>query len=114
MGRVINIANKLDREPRFLVIDEEHRYQVDCRKNTVIQFMELSDQIDNDTNVTESMKTMDEGIRLLIGDKAIKEIEAMDLPFDSWQWIFKAATAVAMNKDLKDVDADFREDEGEQ
>lgn len=112
MGRVINIANKLDREPRFLVIDEDHRYKVDCRKNTVIQFMELSDKIDDNTSVKDSMAAMEDGIRLLVGDKALKEIDDMDLPFDAWQWVFKAATAVAMNKDLKDVDADFREEEG--
>ncbi|MBP5261263.1 MAG: hypothetical protein J6Z43_03945 [Clostridiales bacterium] len=111
MGRVISIANKLDREPRFLVVDDDHRYKVDCRKNTVIQFMELSDKIDDNTSVKDSMAAMEDGIKLLIGAQALKELESMDLPFDSWQWIFKAATAVAMNKDLKDVDADFREEE---
>lgn len=112
MGRVISIANKLDREPRFLVIDEDHRYKVDCRKNTVIQFMELSDKIDDNTSVKDSMAAMEDGIRLLVGDKALKEIDDMDLPFDAWQWVFKAATAVALNKDLKDVDVDFRKEEG--
>ena len=114
MGRVINIGNKLDREPRFLVVDEEHRYKVDCRKNTVIQFMELSDQMDNDTSVTDSVKIMDDCIKMLIGEVAFKELEEMELPFDEWQLIFKAATAVAMNKNLEDADADFREGEGKQ
>lgn len=114
MGRVINIGNKLDREPRFLVIDEEHRYKVDCRKNTIIQFMELSDQIDSDTNVADSMKAMDDGIKMLIGEEAFKELEEMDLHFDEWQLIFQAATAVALNKDLEDVEADFRSVEGKQ
>ena len=111
MGRVINIANKLDREPRFLVIDDQHRYKVDCRKNTIMQFMELSDQMD-EKNSLESMETMEKCLELLIGNKAVKEINDMELPWDSWNWIFKAALAVALNKDLKDVDADFREDEG--
>lgn len=111
MGRVINIANKLDREPRFLVIDDQHRYKVDCRKNTIMQFMELSDQMD-EKNSQESMETMEKCLELLISNKAVKEINDMELPWDSWNWIFKAALAVALNKDLKDVDADFREDEG--
>ena len=114
MGRIINIGNKLDREPRFLVVDKDHKYKVDCRKNTVIQFMELADQIDNDTNVTDSTKAMDDGIKMLIGEAAFKELEAMELNFDEWLWIFKAVTAVAMNKNLEDADADFREGEGKQ
>lgn len=113
MGRIINIGNKLDREPRFLVIDEEHRYKVDCRKNTIIRFMEITDQIDNSTNPAESMEAMDNGLKLLVGEAAFREIEEMDFPFSEWQLIFKAATAVAMNKDLEDIDADFREAEGE-
>lgn len=113
MGRVINIANKLDREPRFLVIDEEHRYKVDCRKNTIMQFMELSDRIDEAAN-SESSRLMEDGLKLLLGDKACKEIDSMDLPFDNWQLIFKAAVAVALNKDLKDLDDDFREEEKQQ
>lgn len=112
MGRVISIANKLDREPRFLVVDETHQYKVDCRKNTVIQFLEISDKIDDKTSVKDSMAAMEDGIKLLIGEKAFEEIEEMELSFDSWQEVFKAVTAVAMNKDLKDVDADFREEEG--
>ena len=79
MGRVINIANKLDREPRFLVIDEKHRYKVDCSKNAVSKVME-----------------------------AVEEIDSMDLPFDAWTLIVKGALAVAMNKDLEDVESDFR------
>lgn len=112
MGRVINIGNKLDREPRFLVIDETHRYKVDCCKNTVIEFMELSEKIDDNASIKESMAVMEDGIKLLIGEEACREINSMELPFDSWQWIFKAATAVAMNKDLEDVETDFREEEG--
>lgn len=113
MGRVINIASKLDREPRFLVVDEEHRYKVDCRKNTIIQFLALSDQYDeNDSK--ESVEMMDSGLKMLLGDKPFKEIEAMELPFDSYQWVFKAAVAVALNKDLEEVEADFRAEEGKQ
>jgi hypothetical protein len=76
--------------------------------------MELSDQIDSDTNVADSMKAMDDGIKMLIGEEAFKELEEMDLHFDEWQLIFQAATAVALNKDLEDVEADFRSVEGKQ
>ena len=109
MGKVINIANKLDREPRYLVLDEAHSYKVDCRKNTVTKLMALSEQLD-DQKSEESTKLMEEGLELLIGAKAVKEIDAMDLPFDNWQLIFQAAIAVALNKELEDVSADFRKE----
>lgn len=101
MGRVINIANKLDREPRFLVIDEKHRYKVDCSKNAVSKVMGL------DSGETD-LKYIDQALKILLGNEAVKEIDSMDLPFDAWTLIVKGALAVAMNKDLEDVESDFR------
>ena len=101
MGRVINIANKLDREPRFLVIDEKHRYKVDCSKNAVSKVMDL------DSGETD-LKYIDQALKILLGNEAVEEIDSMDLPFDAWTLIVKGALAVAMNKDLEDVESDFR------
>lgn len=101
MGRVINIANKLDREPRFLIVDETHKYKVDCTKNAVTKVMAL-EGTDKDQ--------IDEIITILLGKEAFKEIEKMDLPYDNWVIIMKGAIAVAVNKDLDDVEEDFREE----
>lgn len=103
MGRVINIGNKLDREPRFLVIDEDHQYKVDCTKNAVTKFMAL------DESGMEATDYMDVGLDILIGSKARKEIESLELPFYEWTTIFKAVIALATNKDLEDVDELFRD-----
>lgn len=101
MGRVINIANKLDREPRFLVIDEKHRYKVNCSKNAVSKVMDLD-------SGEKDLKYIDQALKILLGNEAVKEIDSMDLPFDAWTLIVKGALAVAMNKDLEDVESDFR------
>ena len=103
MGRVINISNKLDREPRFLVLDDNHKYKVDCTKNAVIKVMDLDSGSDHEQ--------LDQILKILLGDKAFKEIEEMNLPYDNWVIIVKASIAVATNKDFDDVDADFRGEE---
>lgn len=107
MGRVINIGNKLDREPRFLVIDEQHQYKIDCTKNAVTKFMAL------DSDGMESSDYMDAGLDILIGPKARKDIEALELPFYEWTTIFKAVIALATNKDLEDVEELFRSESEE-
>ena len=53
---------------------------------------------------------INEIINILLGNKALKEIEEMELPFDNWVTIMKAAIAVATNKDFDDVEAEFREE----
>ena len=102
MGRVINIGNKLDREPRFLILDDTHKYKVECTKNAVLKVMSLEGGND--------FEQINEIINILLGNKALKEIEEMELPFDNWVTIMKAAIAVATNKDFDDVEADFRDD----
>ena len=104
MGRVINISNKLDREPRFLVVDEEHRYKVDCSKNAVTKVMALDED--------SGFEYLDQTLKILLGNSAFKEIEDMGLPYDGWVLLVKAAIAVATNKDLEDVEDDFRKEEG--
>ncbi len=105
MGRVINIGNKLDREPRFLILDETHKYKVNCDKNTVMKVMSLESENKDD------LKYLDEMLVLLIGKDAVKQIEEMDIPFDGWMTIVKAAIAVATNKDFDEVEKDFRSEE---
>ena len=102
MGRVINIGNKLDREPRFLILDDTHKYKVDCTKNAVLKVMSFEGGND--------IEQINEIINILLGNKALKEIEEMELPFDNWVTIMKAAIAVATNKDFDDVEAEFREE----
>ena len=104
MGKVINISNKLDREPRFLVVDEKHRYKVDCSKNAVTKVMALDED--------SGFEYLDQTLKILLGNAAFKEIEAMELPYDGWVLLVKAAIAVATNKDLEDVEDDFRKAEG--
>lgn len=102
MGRVINIANKLDREPRFLVVDDTHRYKVNCTKNVVMKVMDLDEKEPN---------YLDEMLKLLIGGEALHEIEEMGLPYDNWVIIMKAAVAIATNKSYDEVENDFRGEE---
>lgn len=102
MGRVISIANKLDREPRFLILDETHKYKVNCTKNAVMKVIDLQD---------DDAKQLDEILKILLGNEAFKDIEGMELPYDNWVTIVKAAIAVATNKSFDEVEADFREEE---
>lgn len=101
MGRVINITNKLDREPRFIAIGEKN-YLVDCSKNAVLKAMEIQ------SNGGEDLETIDKVLKILLGNEAFKEIDDMKLPYDNWQVIFIATLACAMNQNYEDVESSFR------
>ena len=103
MGRVLNISNKLDREPRFLVLDDKHRYKVDCTKNAVTKVLALESEDGKDLDY------IDQAMKLLLGNEAVKEINAMELPVDNLNLILRAALAVATNREFKDEGESFRE-----
>ena len=101
-GKIINITNRLNREPRFICIGEKN-YKVNCSKNAVLEVMELQ------TNGGAELETIDKILKVLLGSEAFRELEDMELPYDNWQVIFIATLACAMNKTYEEIDESFRE-----
>lgn len=109
MGRVINITNKLDREPKFIAIEDKN-YAVNCSKNAVLKFMDIEKKVES--GELSEIESIDEAVKLFLGVKAFKEIEGMDLSFEGWKIVFFAIIACAMNRDFEEVENSFRDAAG--
>lgn len=102
MGKIIDISAKLVNEPKFLQVAEGKTYKVDDRKNTVLKLNELLDGSDG------SAKNIDKAIKIGLGEKAFKEIEAMDLSIVAYQSLFIGMMALMMDKDYEEMEKTFR------
>ena len=102
MGKIIDISSKLVNEQKFLQVAEGKTYKVDDRKNTVLKLNELLDGSDG------SAKNIDKAIKIGLGEKAFKEIEAMDLSIVAYQSLFIGMMALMMDKDYEEMEKTFR------
>ena len=102
MGKIIDISSKLVNEPKFLQVAEGKTYKVDDRKNTVLKMNELLD------GGSASAHAIDKAIKLGLGEKAFKEIEAMNLSITAYQSLFIGMMALMMDKSYEDMNKTFR------
>lgn len=104
MGKQIDISAHLTNERPTLKLAEDKIYEVDDRKNTIIKLNKKMESADlNDLNA------LDEIFELLLGKKATKEINDMDLSFSDYQTIMIAAMATVMGEDYEVAKARFLE-----
>lgn len=103
MGQIIDISSKLTNEPKFLVIDKDHQYKVDDRKNTVLKALQIMENGANDAN------EMDKLLELVLGSKALKEINEMDINFEGYVVIVKAVMSIISGTPLEEFDKRFQE-----
>lgn len=103
MAKTIDISAKLTSERPKLKLAEGKEYEIDNRKNTILTL----DQKVEELNLNE-LKNVDEVLKLLLGEKAVKDINEMDLSFFDYQTIFIAVLAGATGEDFDVVEARFR------
>lgn len=106
-GKIINITNKLDREPTFIQIDEE-MVKVDNSKTAVINFMAIQKR--SEAGEIKDSDAIDESLKIFLGAEKFKEIEKnhTDWTYNNWQVLFFACLAGAMNRTYEEVEGDFR------
>lgn len=91
MGKLYTLDEKLLTEtPEIRIKDKV--YAVDDRKKTVEKVMNL-------TKDSEDMATMSEALKLILGEKVTREIDAMDLPFRAYMELFKLVIAAATGEE---------------
>ena len=73
-------------------------YPVDSRTSTVKKMGKMNDMNDDG-----------EILRLALGEKAAKEVEAMDMPFPAYLELIKLLVAAMTGEDEEDVNARFQE-----
>ena len=98
MGKVINITNKLNNGPTFIVVGENKQYKVDDNYKTLMKVSSLLEE-----NGTESMM---EAIELIIGKAARKEIENMSM--SDVKVVFTALMAAVQGIDYEEAEARFQ------
>lgn len=105
MATIINITNKIKREPKFMVYDGK-QYVVDGSKNAFIQVLAIKD----DPEIGE-IERIDRVLDLLIGKKARKELDALGLDFEDYQVVVAGAMAAASGQSQKEFEDSFRDEE---
>lgn len=104
MSKMIDISARLTNARPTIKLSEDKVYEVDDRKNTVIQLNKKMETADlNDLNV------LDEIFEITLGKKAAKEIDKMDLSFSTYQTIMIAVMSAVMGEDFEVAEARFLE-----
>lgn len=107
MSKVIDISAKLTNERPQLKLTDDKIYEIDDRKNTIILLNQKMQ--DSDVNDIESMDAM---ISIVLGKKAVKEINEMNLSLSSYQSIMIAIMAAIAGEDYEVAEARFRKEAG--
>lgn len=103
MGKTIDLSQKLDNSRPLIKVAEGKIYEVDNRKNTVLKLdQKLCDAGQGD------LKAIEEIIATLLGKKAAKEIEAMDLSMASYIQIIIAIMAAIADESFEVAEARFQ------
>ena len=98
MGKkTIDITSKLTNDRPVLKMGK-NVYEIDNRKNTVLAIQAKMD---------EGGDNLDAVLELALGKEAVEEINASDISFSSYQIIFVAALAGALDEDFEVVEARF-------
>lgn len=107
MSKIIDISAKLTNERPKLKLAEDKIYEIDDRKNTII----LLNQKIQDTDVND-VNAIDEMISVVLGEKAAKEIDEMNLSIAAYQSIMIAIMAAVTGEDYEVAEARFRKETG--
>ncbi len=82
----IDISSKLSHEPQTITIAEGKTYEVDCRAETMLKAQDIFKKDD-------SLEGLFTAIKLLIGEKAEKDIREMNLTVNGLKTVIIAIMA---------------------
>ncbi len=106
MSKIIDISAKLTNERPKIKVAEGKEFEVDDRKNTVIKMNQMI-KSDSDVNDVEFIDSM---LELLLGKKAVKEIEALDLPFSQYKILMIAVMAAVSGEEYETAESRFQKE----
>lgn len=107
LSKVIDISAKLTNERPKLKLAEDKIYEIDDRKNTILKMYQKLESSD-----INDIEMLDETIEMLLGEKAAKEIEEMDLSIKGYQTIIIAIMAAIQQITLEEAEERFRQSAG--
>lgn len=107
MSKVIDISAKLTNERPKLKLAEDKVYEIDDRKNTVLKMYQKLQNAD-----TNDIEIFDEIVEMLLGGKAAKEINEMNLSIKDYQTIVIAIMAAIQEITFEQAEQFFRQSAG--
>ncbi|MBQ7775302.1 MAG: hypothetical protein IJ379_05215 [Lachnospiraceae bacterium] len=111
MAQIIDITGKITNELPMVRITEQLVVTVNNRKNTILnmQAMVQETQKKSEDGTFDEVALMNKTLCMLIGEKAVTEIEEMDVPFPEYKIIYQAVMAAATGSELEEVEKRFQE-----
>lgn len=100
MAKVINISDKLNNEKSSVQIGEK-KYPVNDGVGVIITFQELAE--------TNSVNKIIEGIKLAIGDKAVKELKADTMSIHNLKVLMIAIFAAMLDIEYEEAEKRFQD-----
>ena len=104
MSKIIDISAKLTNERPKLKLAEDKIYEIDDRKNTILKMNQEMQNAD-----INDLDFIDEMIEMLLGKKAAKEINEMNLSISNYQSIMIAIMAAITGEEYEVAEKRFRE-----
>ncbi|MBR1724045.1 MAG: hypothetical protein IJ723_03380 [Ruminococcus sp.] len=108
MAKMYTLDNKLLVDKPELRVGDKC-YAVDDRAKTVKKAMKMFEKKDE----TDSVDMIDETLKLLLGTKAFKEIEALELSWAAYEELMELALAAATGEEPETVKKRFQRPEEE-
>lgn len=113
MGQILDISKKITNELPMVKITDELVVTVNNRKNTILNMQamvqEAQKKAKDGDGTFDEIALMNKTLEMLIGAKAAKEIEKMDLPLPEYKVIYQAVMAAATGTSLEEVESRFQE-----
>lgn len=103
MAKLYTLDNKLLTDTPEIRIGEKI-YAVDNRTKTVKKIQAVS----KDISAENPYSSMDEVLKLAMGEKAAKEINDMDMPYPSYQQMFELVMAAVTGEDPEEIAGRFQ------
>lgn len=100
--KTIDISSKLSNERPIIKIVEGMEYEIDNSKNTMLKVNQMF------TSGKDDIEMMDTVIKTILGEKAHKEIENMNLSVGDYKIIFTAIMAGVSDITFEEAESRFQ------
>lgn len=100
MGQIIDISAKITNELPKVCITSDLIVTVNNRKSTILNIKAMTEEQERKGEEYDELKYMDKAMSMLIGAKATKAIDEMDLPFPEYKEVFNTVFSVASGENI--------------
>ncbi len=110
MAQVIDITKRITNELPMVRITDQLVVTVNNRKNTILNMQAMIQEVQKNTEdgTYNEVTLMNKSLCMLIGEKAVAEIEKMDVPYPEYKVIYQAVMAAATGTELEEVEKRFQ------